>query len=64
MQPLNTNDCKPIAAYLSDDRVVIKYDDGSATSFGNRAKAVKVIKEHGLKLYDSWSLSREVEVPA
>ena len=57
-------DRKPVVAYLSGDGpIIIKYDDGSSTNFGNRANAIKEIKEHGIKLFDSWSLTREVEVP-
>ena len=57
-------DRKPLVAYLSGDGpIIIKYDDGSRTSFGDRAKAAKVIKEHGIKLYESWHMLKEVEVP-
>lgn len=57
-------DRKPLVAYLSSEgTIIIEYDDRSATNFGNRAEAVKVIKDHGLKLYDSWAKLREVELP-
>ena len=61
-------DSKPVSAHqVQEDGVlhgiVIKFEDGHRKIYYHNSEALAVIKEHDLKLYDSWSCTREVELP-